>query len=198
MYVEWRRLHRSGLRGIQESYQPLYERTRTFRVYCSNVIPGVAQTPEYAAALMGVIARFHGTDPDDSAGAAEARIDRAQMVRRGRHRFALLIEEPVLRFRIGDSAVMAGQLGALLSLMALPAVSLGIIPAGAQRIIWPQETFSIFDEECVEVELLTARVMVTAPTDIQQYARAFNDLAELAVFGAAARDLIAAALPGGE
>ncbi|MBR7678328.1 helix-turn-helix domain-containing protein, partial [Streptomyces daliensis] len=60
MYVEWKRMHRSGLRGIQESYLPLYQRTRGFRIYCSNVMPGVLQTPEYAAALFEVIADFHG------------------------------------------------------------------------------------------------------------------------------------------
>ena len=194
MYVEWRRLQRGGLRSIQASYQPLYERTRTFRVYCSNVMPGVAQTPEYAAALMGVIADFHGADPDDSAEAAQARIDRSQMVRRGRARFALLLEETVLRYRIGDDATMAGQLGHLLATMALPSVSVGIVPFTAQRRIWPQETFSAFDEECVEVELLTARVMVTAPTDVRHYLKAFGDLGALAVYGAAARDRIAAAL----
>lgn len=41
-YVTWRRIHRSGLRQSQESYVPLYERTSTFRVYCSNVIPGLS------------------------------------------------------------------------------------------------------------------------------------------------------------
>ncbi|GAB2920313.1 helix-turn-helix domain-containing protein [Streptomyces mayteni] len=193
MYVEWRRLHR-GLRGIQESYQPLYERTRVFRVYCSNVIPGLLQTPEYAAALMGVIADFHGTSHEDSEEAAAARVERSQVIRSGRHRFALLVEESVLRYRIGDAAVMAGQLGHLLAAMALPAVSFGVIPATAQRLIWPQETFSVFDDECVEVELLTARVMVTAPTELRHYLKAFNDLSAMAVHGAAARELIAAAL----
>ncbi|RKN39731.1 helix-turn-helix domain-containing protein [Streptomyces hoynatensis] len=194
MYVEWRRLHRGGLRGIQESYAPLYERTSAFRIYCSNVMPGVLQTPEYAAALMGVIADFQGAEADDSADAAAARVERSQVIRRGHRRFALLVEEAVLRYRVGDAATMAGQLGHLLSAMVLPSVSLGVIPFTAQRRIWPQETFSIFDEECVEVELLTARVMVTSPTDLQQYVRAFADLSALAVHGAEARELITAAL----
>ncbi len=52
MYLEWRRVQRSGLRRLQESRIPLYERTRTFRVYSSTVIPGFVQTYEYAAALL--------------------------------------------------------------------------------------------------------------------------------------------------
>lgn len=43
---------------------PLYERTRLFRVYCSNVVPGLVQTPGYASALMSSITRFQGM-PDD-------------------------------------------------------------------------------------------------------------------------------------
>lgn len=194
MYVEWKRLHRSGLRGIQESYTPLYQRTRLCRIYCSNVMPGVLQTPEYAAALLGVIADFQATGDTTAQEAAAARVERSQVIREGNHRFALLVEETVLRYRIGDQATMAGQLGHLLSVMALPAVSFGVIPAAAQRTIWPQETFSIFDEDSVEVELLTARVMVTAPGELAQYEKAFGRLAELAVYGDRARKLITSAL----
>ncbi|MGH3309102.1 MAG: helix-turn-helix domain-containing protein [Streptomyces sp.] len=194
MYVEWRHLHRSGLRGIQESYLPLYQRTRAFRIYCSNVMPGVLQTPEYAAGLLSVIADFHGTGDDSAPDAAAARIERSQVIRQGRHQFALLVEETVLRYQIGDVATMAGQLGHLLSVMALPSVSLGVIPFGMRRRIWPQETFSIFDGETVEIELLTARVMVTAPSELEQYEKAFQRLTELAVYGDGARKLIRAAL----
>nr|WP_308294027.1 Scr1 family TA system antitoxin-like transcriptional regulator [Streptomyces sp. UNOC14_S4] len=52
MYVEWRRLHRDGLRSVQEARIPLYERTRHFRVYESGVIPGLLQTPAYARSVM--------------------------------------------------------------------------------------------------------------------------------------------------
>lgn len=193
MYMEWRRLYRSGSLGIQQSYVPLYERTRAFRVYCSSVMPGVAQTPEYATALLAMIMDFRGRD-DDPALAAAARVERSHIIREGNHRFALLVEEAVLRYRIGDTATMAGQLGYLLSVMALPAVSLGVIPASAERHMWPQETFSIFDESCVEVELLTARVRVTAPGELEQYAQAFTNLSGLAVYGEKARKLITSAL----
>ncbi|MYW18236.1 hypothetical protein GT039_22270 [Streptomyces sp. SID2955] len=88
---------------------------------------------------------------------------------------------------------MAGQLGYLLSVMALPAVSVGIIPAGQERSMWTLETFTMFDEGRVSVELLTAAVTVTAPGEISMYARAFEDMSTLAVFGADARGLISTA-----
>ncbi|MFF1764797.1 helix-turn-helix domain-containing protein [Streptomyces sp. NPDC058249] len=193
MYLEWRRVQRSGLRRLQESRVPLYERTKTFRVYSSTVVPGFVQTYEYAAALLGNIARVHGT-PDDVDDAAAARVERSRIIREGDHRFAFLLEESVLRHVIGDASVMAGQLGYLLSVMALPAVSVGVIPAGRSRGMWTLETFTVFDESRVHVELLTAAVTVTTPGEITQYANAFEELAALAVYGAGARAIVTAAV----
>ncbi|MEU4170449.1 helix-turn-helix transcriptional regulator [Streptomyces sp. NPDC026665] len=193
MYLEWRRVQRTGLRRLQESRTPLYERTRTFRVYSSTVVPGFVQTYEYAAALLANIARVHGT-PDDVEDAAAARVERSHIIREGDHRFALLLEESVLRHVVGDAAIMAGQLGYLLSVMALPSVSVGVIPAGRARAMWTLETFTVFDDSRVVVELLTAAVTVTAPGEISQYARAFEEMASLAVYGADARSLVTGAL----
>ncbi len=193
MYLEWRRVQRTGLRRLQESRIPLYERTRQFRVYSSTVIPGFLQTYEYAVALLGSIARVHGT-PDDVDEAAVARVERSHIIRKGNHRFGILLEESVLRHVVGDAATMAGQLGYLLSVMALPAVSVGVVPAGHPRDMWTLETFTVFDDERVHVELLTAAVTVTTPGEIAQYARAFEEMASLAVYGSAARSLISAAI----
>ncbi|RKN76085.1 XRE family transcriptional regulator [Streptomyces klenkii] len=193
MYVEWRRVQRTGLRRLQESYVPLFERTRAFRIYCSNVVPGVLQTHAYATALMSAITDFHRI-PNDVAEAVDARLARSHVVREGDHRFALLVEETVLRHRVGDAATMAGQLGYLLSVMAYPSVSLGVIPFSAPRRMWMIETFSVYDDVIAQVELLTAQVNVTAPTEVAQYVKAFGEFAELAVYGAEARALITAAV----
>jgi transcriptional regulator with XRE-family HTH domain len=193
MYVQWKRLQRTGLRRLQQSSTPLYEETEVFRVYCSNVVPGFMQTPGYAHALLSSIAAFRGT-PDDIAEAVAARMDRSRIVHSGKHRFALLVEETVLRYRIGDAEVMAAQLGHLLATMALPSVSLGVIPFTAQRRMWALETFTIFDDRRVHAELLSAAVTVTAPGEIAEYVKAFAELSELAVYGAAARALITSAI----
>ncbi|MCX2970582.1 MULTISPECIES: helix-turn-helix domain-containing protein [Streptomyces] len=193
MYVEWKQLHRTGMRKAQQDFVPLFERTRQFRVYCSTVMSGLVQTHEYAASLLSMISRFQGT-PDDSEGAAAARVARSHVIREGDHRFALLFEEDILYRLHGDSEVMAGQLGYLLAVMALPSVSLGVIPRGAPRTMWTLETFTMFDEARVHVELLTAKVTVTQPGEIATYQRAFGRMAEMAVYGAPARRLITQAL----
>ncbi|GAB2584203.1 helix-turn-helix transcriptional regulator [Streptomyces capparidis] len=193
MYVHWKKLHRHGMRRAQEEVVPLYQNTRHFRVYCSNVVPGMLQTEPYASALLSTIAAFQET-PDDSAAAAASRLERSRVLYEGDHRFALLLEEAVLRYRIGDTATMAGQLGYLLTVMSLPNVSLGVIPFTAPRRVWPLEAFYLFDSRQASVELLTAAVNVTAPTEITTYRKAFSELSRIAVYGAAARALISDAL----
>ncbi|MFJ7258657.1 helix-turn-helix domain-containing protein [Streptomyces globosus] len=193
MYVQWKRLQRTGLRQLQESGVPLYEQTRQFHVYCSNVVPGFFQTPEYATALLTSIARFRGT-PDDVEEAVSARIKRSRVIREGDHRFAVLVEEAVLRYRIGGAEVMAAQLGHLLSVMALPSISLGIIPFTAPRPAWPLETFTIFDRERVHVETLSAAIRETQPSDVALYMKAFANLKRAASYGPDARALITSAI----
>ncbi|MQA98064.1 MAG: helix-turn-helix domain-containing protein [Streptosporangiales bacterium] len=193
-YVSWRRLHRTGMARDQESRVPLYERTRHHKVYCSTVVPGFFQTPAYAHALMSSITRFQGT-PDDVDVAVEARMERNHVLQRGGRRFAAIIEESVLRARHGDAEAMAAQLGHLLAMTGLPSVWLGVIPfTAADRPMWTLEAFNIFDDQRVEVELLSAQVTVTAPSEVAAYVRAFSGLAGMAVSGSAARSLITAAI----
>ncbi|GAA0414961.1 helix-turn-helix transcriptional regulator [Streptomyces luteireticuli] len=194
MYVQWRRLHRKKtLRQIQESRVPLHERTRLFRVYSSDVVPGFLQTEGYATAVLQSVASLRELR-DDIPEAVAARLARARVLREGGHRFVMLVEEAVLRYQMGDKETMAGQLEHLLSVMSLPSVSLGVIPSRGRRPIWAVETFSVYDDEQVFVELLTARVTVTAPGEVRDYLKTFDGLRQRAVYGGRARALIASAI----
>ena len=193
LYVQWRRVQRTGLRVAQESVVPLYERTERFRIYTSNVIPGFLQSAGYASALLSSITRFRGIR-NDVADAVEARLARSRIMHRPGHRFAFLIEQSVLTYLICDRPTMADQLGRLLTLMELPAVSVGIVPALAPRPMWPAETYMIFDDDQVFVELLSASVTVKAPGEIGVYTGAFAETARLAVYGDQAKELIRGAM----
>jgi hypothetical protein len=85
---------------LKESGATLYQRTRQFRVYRSDVVPGFVQTPGYATALLTTIATFRGT-PDGVREAVDTRMRRNSVIREGDHRFATVLEESVLRYRIG-------------------------------------------------------------------------------------------------
>lgn len=194
MFVEWRRMEKTGLKRAQESVLPLWEGTRRFRTYSPWIIPGAVQTASYTRAVLRSFMERRNL-PDDVDAAVKVRTERLRLLHEGDHRFAVLIEESVLRNVIGDADVMAGQLGHLLTIGELPSVSLGIVPMGIVRnTIWPVEDFWIFDAKQVNVELISGYLTITQPSEVAMYADAFARLADLAVVGAAARKLITAAI----
>ena len=194
MYIEWKRLHRSGMRRVQETRRTLYEKTKLFKVYVSTLMPGFVQTPGYAKALMSTITEFQQT-PDDVDDAVRARTSRNRILASEGRRFTMLLEESVLRYQVGDKETMTAQLGYLLSCTAMPNVRIGVIPFSAEsRSMWTLESFNVFDDARVHVETLTAVVTVTVPGEVVVYLRAFDRLASLAVYGTEARTLITAAI----
>ncbi|WP_441246273.1 Scr1 family TA system antitoxin-like transcriptional regulator [Kitasatospora sp. McL0602] len=118
-YIEWRRIERSGLKRAQEAVLPLFERTRRFRMYQSWVVPGLLQTPGHTRAVLETIVALRGVH-DDVDEAVAVRMERRKVLHTGHHRFAILIEEWVLRTLIGSVDVMAGQLGHLIAMIDPP------------------------------------------------------------------------------
>ncbi|MER6381375.1 helix-turn-helix transcriptional regulator [Streptomyces sp. NPDC001250] len=192
MYVEWRKMERHGLKWAQESALPLWERTQHFRFYSPWLIPGPVQTASYITALLTSIRDRRGLI-DDVPSAVEVRVEKQKIVYTNRT-FAILLEEGALYNRIGGAEVMAGQLGYLLSAMALSRVSIGIIPRDINRPLMPVEGFFMFDDHTVTVELVSAHLTVIQRHELAMYAKTFSELAELAVYGAAAREIITAAI----
>lgn len=192
-YMEWRRQVSAGLKRLQDSYVDLYQATELFRIYTPTLVPGLLQTEGYARAVLSGVAELYEA-PNDVAQAAAARVQRNQIIHQPGHRFVIVIEESTLHYRMGNADSMAAQLGYLLTAGALPAVSLGVIPSTVQRTLWPQELFHVYDDQLVSVELMSARVRVTQPSEVALYLRAFEQLRSMAVYGADARSLILRAI----
>jgi hypothetical protein len=187
-------MERSGLRSAQESVREVYERTKLFRFYSSQIIPGPVQTAAYVQGLLSAVRDRRGL-VDDVAEAVAERMDRQRMLFAGDHRFALVLEEGTLSYRVGGPQALAGQLRHLLSVSGLPTVSLGIIPRSAERsVMWPVETFFLFDDRRVNVELVSGYLTITAPREVAMYARSFAELAASAVYGPEAKRLITSVL----
>lgn len=195
MYTEWRRQMRAGMRHFQDSLRPLYEQTQLFRGYETTFIPGLLSTAGYAAAIAGFWAGLLSL-PADTQTAVAAQMDRQNVLYAPKKRFLFVIEEQALRTRVGDAAVMAGQLDRLLALMSLPTISLGIVPDGGERRALAQGSFWIFDQTRVQVETVSAGLDITQPAEISLYARVFGLLQRSAVYGQRARALIARAAAG--
>jgi len=188
-------MERTGLKRAQEARLPLYERTRQFRAYSCWALPGLIQTRGYTRAVLRAIQQRRGL-PDDVDAAVAARMARQRVLRRGGRTAAFLVEESVLRNGFGGLKVMSAQLARLAQVTTWPSVSLGIIPATLDRgPAGPAEDFWIFDSEQVAVELISGHLTITQPSEIAMYAQTFARLAEIAVYGARDRDLIAALTP---
>ncbi|MEU2563854.1 helix-turn-helix transcriptional regulator [Streptomyces longispororuber] len=194
MYVEWRRKVRSGLKQLQNSYLPLFRSTRQFRVYSATLIPGLLQTEGYALGLLSSITGFREI-PNDVVEAVAARLERSRILHEPGRRFVLLVEEAALRHQVCDADSMAAQLGHLLTAGTFSSVALGIIPMSSpERPIWPMETFHMYDDTLVSIELLSARVTLTQPSEVALYEKAFDQLRSIAVYGSDARALIVKAI----
>ncbi len=80
--------------------------------------------------------------------------------------------------------------------MHRPFVSVGVIPADAQRYAIATVGFWIFDDNAVALETPTAAIKVTRPQEIARYAGMFGRLQHEALHGHDARRLIAEVLAG--
>lgn len=190
LYREWRRQMRTGLRLMQETAVRRYERFRLLRIYEHTVLPGLLQTPGYSNASMSQWVRFMGI-PDDHEAATAARLANQRVLRGGPvRRFVFLLEEQALRTRFDGPEVMVEQLDHLLSVLTLPRVSLGIIPAMAERPYVSQVPFWIWDDTKVIIETISAELEIARRDEVALYAAAFDLLRQSAVYGSQARALI--------
>lgn len=189
MYVEWQRHMRAGLKHSQKAPVPLYERTRLFRIYENTVLPGLFHTAEYSAAILRFWNEFLNLSSDLDEAVA-IRMERQRILYAGDRRFVVTLEEQTLHTLVGNPDVMLGQLDRLLAVMSLPRVSIGIIPAGAERYCLSQGSFWIFDEDRVQVEGVSAGLDIVQPREVAIHVKAFSLLQKSAVYGIAARKLL--------
>lgn len=193
-YLEFRRQSRAGMKRVLGAHTVAqYKKTSLFRIYEHNVIPGLFQTADYTAAMLSFWIRFLET-PNDINEAVATRLERQRVIYQKGKRFVVVLEEQALRTWFGTAETQAGQLDRLLSVMSLPDISVGIIPMMIERGAVGSAGFWMFDDALVALETPTASIEVTRPQEIELYARMFEHLKAVAVYGKPARDLIAKAM----
>lgn len=167
-----------------------YRRTTTFRIHEPIVLPGIFQTEPYIRRFLTFWYEFLDS-PDDTDATVAFKAERTAVALNPAKRIDVLLGEQALHTRFGTSAEHAEQLTHLLSVMRLPFVSVGVIPAGAQRHAIATIGFWIFDNNAVALETPTAAIKVTRPQEIALYVAMFEQLKAEAVRGRDARLLIA-------
>lgn len=192
MYLEWRRMLRSGIRRRQEKSVRIEGETKAFRWYEPVIVPGLLQTADYAAAIITQVTGFYDI-PDDVEASVATRMERQQILYRGDHRFHFVIAQQALKTMVGTRETMAAQLDRLITVQSMQRVSLGILPDSAPYKV-PTNQFIIFDDRLVNVETVSAELAITQPREIFLYVKSFNQLAKLSVYGKPARELITTSL----
>lgn len=184
-----------GQTHLQDDIQELENRDGVKRIYEPSVIPGLLQTAEYARR---VFAMFQPAYAElDIPAVVAGRLDRQVALFDAARRFEFLISEAALRWRVGPEGVLRAQLDRIASVGTLENVSIGLIPQTALVLTHVPHGFVIFestgdeDDALVMVETVHANLTVGEASQVDLYRRQWSLLAQMAVYGTAARDLLA-------
>ena len=165
------------------------------RIYEPSVIPGLLQIAEY---VRRIFAMFEPAYAElDLPAVAAGRLDRQVALFDPARQFEFLITEAALRFCIGPVSLLRAQLDRIASVSTLENVSIGLIPQTAPALTHVPHGFVIFESDGDEndafvlVETVHANLTVGEPSQVELYRRQWSLLARTAVYGAAARDLLA-------
>ena len=191
-YLEWKRVLSTGLRRRQQKALRLEADAKVVRDYQPQIIPGLLQTAEYAEAKLKRGIEFHQI-PDDLEEGVSKRMERQRVLYQRDHRFHFIIAEQALHTTVGNDDVMRGQLDRLASIIGMPRITLGVVPANAEAMV-VSTNFAMFDNHLVLVEGTAAELSITQPREIAIYGRAFDTLAKQSLTGGPARELIRKAL----
>jgi hypothetical protein len=175
-------------------YVELEDEAITVRTFEIDLVDGLMQTPEYAAAVI------HANQPSAPDELVRRQVDvrtRRQARLRGTNplRVTAIVTEGALRVQVGGAGTMRRQLEHLLALMELPNVELGVVPAtGAYPAMGTPFHILSFGSRFPDVghvELLDRGVYLEEPDDVRPYAMKFASLRAAALGPERSRELIA-------
>jgi transcriptional regulator with XRE-family HTH domain len=192
MYVELKRLLRTGTAYYQKELLDEETRTRHFRHFNPAIIPGALQTAGYATARLSEFADMVGI-PADVKDTVAIRMERGRVLLSGERLFHFVLGEHALHAALADPDVMDEQLRHLLEVSRLPRLRLGILPTRVRHYM-TFGGFWIFDDREVQIETYSAAVRITQPREIALYAKVFEHYSRRAVYGQQAAGLISQAI----
>ncbi len=171
--------------------------------YESELVPGLLQTADYAAALIRTA--VPDLDPDELDRRVAFRISRQALLTRpvAPPQLTVVLNESVIRRPVGGRAVLSGQLVRLIDVGELPNVSVRVLPfaAGMHRGVlsgpfvllrFPDDGRDV-EPPVVYMENPTGALYLDKPQEIDYYGSAFGDVLDR-TDETASRELMAAAV----
>jgi transcriptional regulator with XRE-family HTH domain len=187
--------------SISEEYQQFigleYEAT-SMSVWHVDVVTGLLQTEAYARHIISSLSRVEPIPPGMIGRIVAVRMRRQQVLDRAGLHLSVVLDESVLKRRIGDESVMYEQLQRLAEEAEKPNVTVQVLPLDAQHSVFG-ESFVIFGfavdgnaitQEVVSTETMKGGFILEAERETYLHRIAFQILADAALDPAASRELI--------
>jgi transcriptional regulator with XRE-family HTH domain len=157
-----------------EPYIGLEAEATAITCYSMHYVPGLLQTEEYARALIKAIAP--GIDPEACEQRVQVRLRRQQLLEQdNRPRYRVVLDEAVLRRRVGGAQVMYAQLGKILEAVEKDTAAVQVVPFDVGAHAAQDSNFVLleFDEQSlspvVYVEGLTGSRYIDREADVDRY-----------------------------
>ena len=187
--------------SLSEDYKQfigLEHEATSMAIWHVDVVTGLLQTEEYARHIIGSYSRVEPVAPGMIGRLVRVRMRRQQVLNRDGLQLSVVLDESVLKRRIGDEPVMYDQLMRLVKEADRPNLTLQVLPLDAQHSVFG-ESFVIFSfgqdadamlQDVVSTEHLRSGFTLEGERDTYLHRIAFQMLSEAALDPVASRALI--------
>ena len=187
--------------SLPEDYQQfigLEQEAASIAIWHVDVVAGLLQTEAYARHIIGSYSRVEPVPPGMIGRLARVRMRRQQVLDREGLQLSVVLDESVLRRRIGDDLVMYEQLQHLAREADRPNLTLRILPLDAQHTVFG-ESFVIFGfgadseamlQDVVSTEHMRSGCLLEGERETYLHSIAHQMLAEAALDPVTSRTLI--------
>jgi len=186
---------------LSEDYQQfigLEHEATSMAIWHVDVVAGLLQTEAYARHIISSYSRVEPVAPGMIGRLVRVRMQRQQVLDREGVQLSVVLDESVLKRRIGDAAVMYEQLQRLVREADRPNLTLQILPLDAQHTVFG-ESFVIFGfgtdsdamlQDVVSTEQLRSGFTLEGERETYLHRIAFQMLAQASLDPVASRALI--------
>jgi len=190
-------------------YVTLEDSAERISQYESELIPGLLQTPEYAAELVRIESGGMASDSDVERRVRVRQERQELLVHPRAPRLDVIFNEAVIRRPFGGNTVMVAQLAHVVEVTQWTNVTVRIVPfsagghagAGANAFAildFPEDrrTGELLEPPLVYLDTMTAGMYLQKPEEVDTYRRAWDDLRKKALDTEASKNMITEAMEG--
>jgi transcriptional regulator with XRE-family HTH domain len=168
--------------GIRE------KNSKTIRAYFNQVIPGLLQSEDYMRAVFQSLVQ---SDKGNLTQVVKSRLRRQNILNSKRTSLAFVLGEGALRTSFGSKSILKGQLKHLTEIIETrPSTEIRILPWQKVLNRFILDSFVIYDERTVNIEVLKGELDLWTEDDVTYYVDTMNYLVSSSLSPAASKEFI--------